>query len=62
MFAAYLKNFSATNKPFDKVLSEYYTSDLGIDLDMFAKISVKPMLSENYEEAKRESIEYYPEQ
>ena len=36
-FAAYLKNFSATDKPSDKVLIEYYTSALGPDLAMFAK-------------------------
>ena len=64
-FSAYLKNFSATDKPSDKVLIEYYTSALGPDLAMFAQ--VKPMLSETYEEAERveaekESIEDYPEQ
>ena len=36
-FATYLKNFSATAKPSDKVLIEYNTLDLGLDLDMFAK-------------------------
>ena len=66
-FAAYLKNFSATHKPSDKVLIEYYTSALGPDLAMFAKMKVKPTLSETYEEverveAKRDSIEEYPEQ
>ena len=66
-FAAYLKNFSATDKPSDKVLIEYYTSALGLELAMFAKMSVKPTLSETYEESERveaekESIEYYPEQ
>ena len=65
-FAAYLKNFSATDKPSDKVLIEYYTSALGPDLAMFAKMQVKPTLLETYEEAKRveaekESIEDYPE-
>ena len=29
---------------------------------MFSKVKVKPTLSETYEEAKRESIEDYPEQ
>ena len=43
-FAAYLKNFSATDKPSDKVLIEYYTSALGPDLAMFAKSQVKPTL------------------
>ena len=66
-FAAYLKKNSAADKPSDKVLIEYYTSSLGPELAMFSKISVKPTLSETYEEAERvevekESIEYYPEQ
>ena len=66
-FVAYLKKFTAADKPFDKALIEYYTSALGPDLAMFAKISVKPMLSETYEEAERveaemESIENYPVQ
>ena len=66
-FAAYLKNFSATDKPSNKVLIEYHTSDLGPNLAMLAKMQVKPTLSETYEEAERveaerESIEYYPEQ
>ena len=43
-FFAYLKNLSTTDKPSDKVLIEYYTSDLGSDLDMFTKAQVKPML------------------
>ena len=66
-FSAYLENFSAADKPSDKVLIEYYTSYLGPDLAMFAKAQVKPTLSETYEEAERveaekESIEDYPEQ
>ena len=66
-FAAYLKNFSATDKPSDKVLSEYYTSAIGPELAMFSKMAVKPTLSETYEEAERveaekESIEDYPVQ
>ena len=36
-FAAYLKNFSETDRPSDKVLIEYYTLALGLDLAMFAK-------------------------
>ena len=32
---------------------EYYTSALGPDLAMFAKMSVEPTLSETYEEAER---------
>ena len=66
-FATYLKNFSATDKLPDNFLIEYYTSALGLDLAMFAKMKAKPMLSEMYEEAERveaerESIEDYPEQ
>ena len=45
---------------------EYYTLALGLDLAMFSKSQVKPMLDETYEEAERveaekESIEDYPE-
>ena len=66
-FDAYLKNFSTTDKPSDKVLIEYYTSALGPNLAMFAKMKVKPTLSETYEEAdkvedERESIKDYPKQ
>ena len=44
---------------------EYYTSALGPDLAMFAKMKVKTTLSETYEEAERveaekESLENYP--
>ena len=64
-FSTYLKNFSATDKPSDKVLIEYYTSALGPDLAMFSKMQVKPTLSKTYEDAERveaekESIEDYP--
>ena len=46
---------------------EYYTLALGPELAMFTKMSVKPTLSETYEEddrvqAEKESIENYPEQ
>ena len=66
-FATYLKNFSETDKPSDKVLIEYYTSALGPDSAMFSKTKAKPMLTETYEEAERveaerERIEDYPEQ
>ena len=66
-FAAYLKNFSEADKPSDKVLIEYYTSALGPELAMFAKMKAKPTLAETYEEAEkveaeRESIVYYPKQ
>ena len=65
-FATYLKNFSKTDKPSEKVLIEYYTSALGPDLAMFAKGRAKPTLTETYQEvevveAERESIEDYPE-
>ena len=65
-FTAYLKNFSEVDKPSDKVLIEYYTSALGPELAMFAKMKAKPTLAETYEEAEiveaeRESIEDYPE-
>ena len=61
-FAAYLKKNSADDKPSHKVLIEYYTSALGLELAMFTKMSVKPTLLETYEEAEKESIEDYPEQ
>ena len=68
-FAAYLKNFSETDRPSDKVLIEYYTSALGPHpaMAMFAKGRAKPTLTETYEEAEvveaeRESIEDYLEQ
>ena len=63
-FAAYLKQFTAVDKPSEKALIEYYTSALGLDLAMFAKILVKPTLAETYEEAEKvevemESLEHY---
>ena len=66
-FAAYLKKNSIADKPYDKVLIEYYTSALGPELAMFSKMSINPTLSETYEEAERvevekESIEDYPKQ
>ena len=66
IFSLYLKNFSAVDRPSDKVLIEYYTSALGPELAMFAKIKAKPTLVETYEEAERveaesESVEYYPD-
>ena len=56
-FVAYLKIFSAADKPSDKVMIEYYTSALGPELVMFAKISVKHTLSKTYEEAERVEAE-----
>ena len=66
-FVVYLKKITAADKPSEKALIEYYTSALGLDLAMFAKISIKHTLSETYEEAERveaemESIENYPVQ
>ena len=66
-FATYLKKNFDADRPSDKVLIEYYTSALGPELAMFAKIKAKPTLAETYEEAEiveaeRESIEDYPEQ
>ena len=52
-FAAYLKKITAADKPPEKALIEYYTSALGTDLAMFAKISVKPTFLKTYEEAER---------
>ena len=61
-FAAYIKNFYEADKPSNKVLIEYYTSALGPDLAMFAKMKAKPTLYEEAErvEAEKESIEDYP--
>ena len=63
-FAAYLKKITAADKPSKKALIEYYNSSLGPEIAMFSKISVKPTLSETYEEVERveaemESIENY---
>ena len=60
----YLKNFSAVDRPSDKVLIEYYPSTLGPELAMFAKMKVNLTLVETYEEAERveaesESVEDY---
>ena len=65
-FSLYLKNFSEADRPSDKVLIEYYTSALGPELAMFAKMKAKPTLVETYEEAGRveaemESVEDYPD-
>ena len=54
------------DRPSDKVLIEYYTSALGPELAMFAKMKFKPTLVETYEEAERveaesESVEDYPD-
>ena len=49
----YLKIFSEADKPSNKVLIEYYTSALGPELAMFAKMKPKTTLAETYEEAER---------
>ena len=66
-FVAYLKKKIVADKPSDNVLIEYYTSSLGPNLAMFSKMTIKPTLSETYEEverveAEKESIEDYPVQ
>ena len=52
-FASSLKKISEADRPSDKVLIEYYTSALGPELAMFAKMKAKPTLAETYEEAER---------
>ena len=52
-FSTYLKKFSKADKPSDKVLIEYYTSTLGPELAMFAKMKARPTLVETYEEAEK---------
>ena len=64
-FSIYLKKFFEADRLSDKVLIEYYTSSLGPELAMFAKMKFKPTLVETYEEAERvetesESVEDYP--
>ena len=56
-FAAYLKKFTAADKPSENALIEYYTSALRPDLAMFSKRSVRPTLGETYEEAKKVEAE-----
>ena len=65
-FSTYLNNFSEVDRPSDKLLIEYFTSNLGPELAMFAKMKARPTLVETYEEAERveaekESIEDYPD-
>ena len=56
-FSLYLKKNSAVDRPSNKVLIEYYTSALGPELAMFAKMKVKPTLVETYAEAERVEAE-----
>ena len=64
MFSTHLNNFNATIKPTKETLIEYYTSNLGPDMTMFAKRSIKASLDKIYEESKKieaeiESINKY---
>ena len=56
-FAAHLNNFSATIKPAEETLIEYYTSALSPNIAMFVKRSVKPSLVETYEETNKVEAE-----
>ena len=56
-FASHLNKFSATIKPAEETLMEYYASALSPDIAMFVKRSVKPSLVETYEEAKKVEAE-----
>ena len=48
-----MNSFSATTKPTDESLIEYYTTSLDPPIAMFVKRSGKITLVENYEEAKK---------
>ena len=56
-FVAHLNNFSATIKPAEETLIEYYTSALSPDIAMFVKRSVKPILVETYDEVVKIEVE-----
>ena len=56
-FTTLLNNFSATTKPIEESLIEYYTTTLDPPIAMFVKMPGKVTLVENYEEAKK--IEAY---
>ena len=51
IFTNHLRNFSATNKPAEELLVEYYTTTLSPQLEMLMKRAVKLTLVENFEEA-----------
>ena len=55
-FVSYLDNFDAADKPSEHALIEYYTSNLGPDLAMFSKRSVRPTLVDTYEEAEKVEV------
>ena len=46
-----MSNFSATKKPVEELLVEYYTIALSPQLAMFVNTAVKLTLVENFEEA-----------
>ena len=52
-FTTLLNRFSATTKPADESLVEYYTTTLYPTIEMFVKRVGKATLVENYEEAKK---------
>ena len=56
-FTAHLSNFSATTRPAEETLIEYYTSALCPSITMFVKRAVKRTLLENYEEANKVEAE-----
>ena len=53
IFTTLLNSFSATTKPIEESLIEYYTTTLYPPIAMFVKRAVKATLVENYEEAKK---------
>ena len=52
-FVSHLKKFNAAIRPTEETLIEYYTSALGPEMAMFAKISVKATLVATYEEVEK---------
>ena len=52
-FASHLNYFSASIKPAEETLMEYYNSTLSPDMAMFVTRSVKPSLVETYEEVNK---------
>ena len=56
-FVSHLNNFNATIKPAEETLIEYYTSDLGHDMEMFSKRAVKATLAKTYEEEEKTEAE-----
>ena len=56
-FTTLLNNFSATRKPAEESLIEYYTTTLDPSIAMFVKRVIKVTLVENYEESKKVKAE-----